>query len=269
MIVDPNLSTALLILALTLPTQAANRIETGFLNRSLMLDHEVFRYQVYVPAAYSPTSRWPVVLFLHGAGERGDDGLLQTEAGLGSAVRRKAAQWPAIIVFPQGRQAVPRWNAKEAAVALESLRLTEAEFATDPDRVYLTGMSRGGVGSYYLAYREPARFAAVLVACGRVRPPDSDESAIVPPADGEPFAALAHRLRGLPLWLFHGDADTIISVEESRCLAAALRALDAPFTYTEIPGGDHNAWDAMYQSPEVAAWLFKQRRLHPPADPAP
>lgn len=253
------LPAVLLLLALALPSLAASPRETGFLNRTLELDHEVFRYQVYVPAAYAPTNRWPVVLFLHGGGERGDDGLLQTEVGIGSAVRRNAAQWPAIIVFPQGRKGL-RWNAQEAAVALEALRATEAEFSTEPDRVYLTGMSRGGVGSYYLAYRDPARFAAILVACGRVRPPDASESAVVPAADGDPFAALARRLRGVPLRLFHGDADATITVEESRLLAAALRELDAPFTYTEIPGGDHNAWDAMYRSAEVVEWLFGQRR---------
>lgn len=259
---------ALLLLVLALPSFAVPSRDTGFLNRTLTHDHELFRYQVYVPAAYTPTSRWPVVLFLHGGGERGDDGLLQTEVGLGSAVRRHAAQWPAIIVFPQGRKGF-RWNARDAAVALEALRLTEEEFATDPDRVYLTGMSRGGVGSYYLAYRDPARFAAVLVACGRVRPPDASESAVVPAEDGDPFAALARRLRGVPLWLYHGDADATITVEESRLLAAALRELGAPFHYTELPGGDHNAWDAMYRSAEVVEWLFGQRRAHQPGPSAP
>lgn len=256
------------LLAFALTSHAAERMETGFLNRTLTLDGEVFRYQVYVPAEYAATNRWPVVLFLHGGGERGDDGLRQTDVGLGPAVRQKVTQWPALIVFPQGRPA-PRWNVQDAQVALEALRQTEEEFATDPERVYLTGMSRGGVGSYYLAYRDPARFAALLVACGRVRPPDAAESAVVPDTEGEPFTALALRLHNLPCWLYHGDADTIIAVDESRRLATALRDLAAPFTYTEVPGGNHHVWDAMYRSPEVVDWLFKQRRSNQPATVAP
>jgi len=121
---------------------------------------ETRRYQVFVPNDYTPSLRWPVILFLPGGGQQGDDGLLQTQVGLGSAIRLHADRWPAIVVFPQVRPG-KRWNAQDAAWALKALEQTQREFATDPNRVYLTGLSGGGAGAYYLAYRDPGRFAAV------------------------------------------------------------------------------------------------------------
>jgi predicted peptidase len=90
---------------------AAQAIETGFLDRSVSLDKVEYVYQVYVPRAYRPSEEWPVILFLHGAGERGDDGLFQTQVGLGSAIRANAERWPAIAVFPQAPEEMT-WQAR-------------------------------------------------------------------------------------------------------------------------------------------------------------
>jgi predicted peptidase len=245
----------------------ASSVETGFLNRVLVDGSDRRRYQVFVPADYTPGRRWPVILFLHGGGEQGDDGFLQTEIGLGAAIRRHADQWPAIVVFPQVRPG-KRWNGRDAAWALAALDETQREFATDPDRVYLTGLSRGGAGAYYLAYRHPDRFAALLVSCGPITPatmmdgkPAPDTDPIVPPEKGgDPFTALASKLKRTPIWIFHGDADTVIPVEESRRLAEALRKAGASITYTELPGVGHGAWDAAYGREDVSRWLFAQRR---------
>ena len=242
------------------------RAESGFLNRVVVDGSETRRYQVFVPSDYSTTQRWPVILFLHGGGEEGDDGFLQTEVGLGSAIRRHADRWPAIVVFPQVRPG-KRWNGQDAAWALKALDETQREFATDPSRVYLTGLSCGGAGAYYLAYRNPGRFAAVLISCGRVTPattlggqPAPDVDPVVPGTDGDPFRALAAKLKQTPTWVFHGDADTVISVEESRRATEALREAGAPITYTELPGVGHNAWDTAYGRVDVAQWLFAQYR---------
>jgi predicted peptidase len=166
------------------------RVETGFINRAVVDGAQMRRYQVFVPSNYTQTERWPVILFLHGGGEQGDDGLLPTEVGLGSAIRRNQDRWPALVVFPQVRPG-KRWNGEDAAWALKALEQTQREFATDPNRVYLTGLSRGGAGAYYLAFRDPGRFAALLVVCGRVtaattldEQPAPDLDPVIPASDG-------------------------------------------------------------------------------------
>lgn len=256
----------LLAVALVVPADApAQRVETGFLNRVLVDGIQTRRYQVFVPSDYTFSQRWPVILFLHGGGEEGDDGLRQTDVGLGSAIRRNPDRWRAIVVFPQVRPG-KRWNGQDAAWALMALQETEREFATDPNRVYLTGLSRGGAGAYYLAYRNPGRFAALLVVCGPVTPvatprtPAPDVDPVVPRTDGEPFSALAAVLKRTPIWIFHGDADTLFSVEESRRLTEALRKAGATITYTELPGAGHNVWDIAYGRDDVPQWLFAQHR---------
>ncbi len=234
-------------------------LETGFLNRTVTVGGEQHRYQVFVPVDYTPTRRWPVILFLHGAGERGTDGVVQTEVGLGSALRRHSERYPAIVVFPQVSPD-ERWTGPAAEVALEALEQTEREFSTDRQRVYLTGMSMGGSGAWYLAYRNPQRFVALLIICARIIPVAEAVEPIVPPEDGPPYAALARRLKNVPTWLFHGDADDVVPVVQSRQVNAALQAVGAASRYTELAGVGHNAWDSAYGSPEVPRWLLAQRR---------
>ena len=261
-----RIGAALLVAAFVCPLPAfGQQVETGFINRIVVDGTVTRRYQVFVPSNYTPTQRWPIILFLHGGGEQGDDGLLPTEVGLGSAIRRNQDRWPALVVFPQVRPG-RRWNGEDAAWALKALEQTQREFATDPNRVYLTGLSRGGAGAYYLAYRDPGRFAALLVVCGRVTAattlggqPAPDLDAVIPASAGDPFDALAAKLKNIPTWVFHGDADMTISVEESRRAVAALRSVDARITYTELPGVGHNAWDTAYRDAAVAQWLFSNR----------
>ncbi|CAN5223609.1 hypothetical protein BH23GEM2_BH23GEM2_20120 [soil metagenome] len=130
---------------LAVPVAApAQQAETGFLNRTVTLSGVQHRYQVYVPAAYAGSDqRWPVILFLHGAGERGADGLRQTLVGLPAQIRESPSRYPALVVMPQ----VPEdssWIGLYSDVAIAALDRTLAEFRADPDRVYLTGLSMGG-----------------------------------------------------------------------------------------------------------------------------
>jgi predicted peptidase len=242
---------------------AAQEIQTGFLDDVVTVAQQDYRYQVYVPRAYDPAQRWPVILFLHGAGERGGDGLLQTVVGLGDAVRREPHRFPALVVFPQA-PADAQWAGAPADAAMAALDEIMARYATDPDRVYLTGISMGGNGAWYLAYRHPDRFAAVVPICGWVEAhPRFSLGQVVPGQAGEPFQALANRLAHIPIWIFHGDADAAVPVEQSRRAAAALEAAGAHVRYTELPGVGHNSWDPAYQSSELSRWLFQQRRAHP------
>ena len=242
-------------------------IETGFLNRALTLDGVEHRYQVYVPRDYRSSQAWPVILALHGGGERGTDGLIQTEVGLGRAIRRHMYRFPSVVVFPQRTQeGTPAgWQGLGARVALAALDKTLAEFNADTSRIYLTGLSMGGNGSWYLAYHHGDRFAAALVICGWVGERGSASASvafpgIAPPSESDPFAAVARKVAGLPIWIFHGDADPVVPVAESRGMAEALRTLKADVQYTELPGVNHNSWDAAYDRADVIEWLFKQRR---------
>src|SRR5260221_5413073 len=148
------------------------QVQTGFLDRSVTLSGHAYHYQVYVPADYAMKPSWPAILFLHGAGERGDDGLVQTNVGLAPAIRQNPSRYPAIVVFPQ----VPRdsqWVGTHGDMAAAALPQTMREFHVDPRRLYLTGLSMGGHGTWYVAYRHPELFAAgvPLFCLGRGIPP--------------------------------------------------------------------------------------------------
>ncbi len=247
-----------IILLLTgMGTLNAQSVETGFLNRSLVLDGVEHRYQVYVPANYTADVDWPVTLFLHGAGERGDDGLKQTQVGLGRAIRLDAASWQTLAVFPQ----VPSgesWQGVAGEVAMAALDATLDEFSTDDDRVYLTGLSLGGNGTWYLGHHHTERFAAMVAVCGFLDLGERFPSFLS--GGGDSFAALASDLSDTPVWIVHGDADVVVPVEQSQQMAAALEAAGAEVHYTELPGVNHNSWDAAYADKELISWLFAQAR---------
>lgn len=250
--------------AVLLASPAANaqtqpRIQTGFLDRSVTLGGQTYRYQVFVPGSYTTAQRWPVILFLHGSGERGSDGYFQTQGGLGPVIRQNSARIPAISVFPQAT-AESSWTGTLARVAIAALDQTMREYQTDPARVYLTGLSMGGNGTWYIAYRNPKRFAAIVPICGWVSPSIWKVDPVVPADSGEVFTALARQLRQVPTWIFHGEIDQAVPVDESRKAFAALQAAGGPVQYAEVPGTGHNSWDPAYASPKFWAWLFAQRR---------
>jgi predicted peptidase len=205
-----------------------------------------------------------VILFLHGAGERGNDGLFQTAVGIGSAIRQHPKRFPALVVFPQS-PTDSQWVGAPAEAAFAALRQTIAEFKVDPQRVYLTGLSMGGHGTWYLAYRHPEFFAAVVPICGWVPEFERFRGSVpvVPPDSGPPLPALARRLANTPVWIFHGEMDDAVPVSGSREPAAALKAASADVRYTEYLGLGHNSWDATYASDEFLKWLFAQRRAKP------
>lgn len=247
------------------PARAQGR-ETGFLDRSVRVDGVEFRYQVYVPRAYAPSTTWPVVLALHGGGEYGSDGVRQTGVGLAVAIRRFPERFPAVIIFPQAKaDGTPGWHLAGGRAALAALDSALAEFNGDRSRVYLTGLSAGANGSWVLASRHPQRFAAAVIVCGWVNEFTGRSSkvlypALAPASEGDTAEAVARRVKGLPIRLFHGDADSVVPVEESRKMFAALKALGADVGYTEYPGVDHNSWDRAYADADLWTWVFAQRR---------
>lgn len=236
--------------------------ETGFLDRTVNVNGRIYPYTVYVPRDFATRSAWPVVLALHGAGERGNDGVRQMQIGAAGALRAHPDWVPAIVVFPQA-PADTRWLGEPAEAAMLALDRAMAEFKGDPKRVYITGLSMGGYGTYHLALAHPDRFAALVVVCGGLLPHATTTAVQQSPLTrqaSDPYAFTAHALRDHPIWIFHGDADGVIPVEESRRMAAALKAEGADVRYTEYAGVGHNAWDRAYGDAAMWKWLFEQSR---------
>lgn len=235
----------------------------GFVARELNVAGVTRKYQVFVPTLAAGGTHPPVILFLHGSGERGSDGVEQTQAGLGPYVRHHADTFPAIVVMPQ----VPdgeEWSGRSAAVAFAALDAASNEFSADLSRTYLTGMSMGGYGTWELALRQPQRFAALVPVCGAVRQIRSDRALKVTSVEHakDPYAAIAATLRDTPVWIFHGARDDVVPPTDDRALIKAFKAADAvDARYTELPDANHNAWDPTYaQTPELWTWLFAQHR---------
>ena len=236
--------------------------ETGFLIRTVIVRGNSYPYSVYVPRGFDRSKRWPVILFLHGSGERGTDGLRSTQIGAGAAIRANPDRVPAIVVFPQ---APPdsRWLGDPADAAMAALEKSIAEFHGDRNRLYLTGLSMGGYGTWHLALAHPNTFAALIVVCGGLLPHTTTTAVQQSPltmAASDPYAFTAHALRELPIRMFHGDADPVIPVGESRRMAENLTREAADVRYVEYPGVGHNAWDRAYGDAEIWEWLFKKRK---------
>lgn len=224
------------------PLQAAETPVTGFLNRTVTVEGKEHPYVVYLPRDYTPERKWPVILFLHGAGERGTDGLKQSQVGIGTALRFFPERFPAVVVMPQ---CLPgeRWADGMADVALKALDDTIQRYQGDPNRIYLTGLSMGGAGSWYLGTAHPQRFAAIVSICGRGDIP-----------------GIVTALKDKPVWIVVGDQDQAQTVQFAREVHQALKSGGSTTVrYTEYPGVGHNSWDKAYAEPELATWLFAQR----------
>ncbi len=254
------LACALALFALSSCCTMSVHQETGFLNRRVRVGGTEFPYSVYVPRDFDRGRSWPVILFLHGSGERGSDGLRPTQIGVGGAIRFEPARVPAIVVFPQAPLDTS-WIGVPADAAMAALDAATAEFHGDPRRTYVTGLSMGGYGSIHLALAHPARFAAMVIVCGGLLPHPTTtavhRSPLIP--DGvDPYAFVAQSLRAMPIWIFHGADDPVIPVDEARRLDGELKKAAANVRYTEYPGVGHNAWDRAYGEAEVWTWLFEQ-----------
>ena len=231
-------------------------VDGEFMERQITIDGATHRYQVFVPGPSAGDGPLPVILFLHGSGERGNDGEKPTLVGLGPHVRAHADSFPAIVVFPQAPED-SEWS-DGAGVAMAALDAATREFNGDPDRTWLTGLSMGGYGAWELALAHPGRFAAVVPVCGGITSPVHRPSLYVTAVAGEddPFAAAAAGVKDIPIWIFHGAQDDLVLPEQSRRMAAALEAAGAADArYTEFPEANHNSWDPAYATPALWEWL--------------
>ena len=236
-----------------------------FVPRHVTLGEHIYRYRVWVPSHYTKVHKWPVILYLHGSGERGDDNLRPLANGLPATLQRDGEPYRCIVVIPQCRYG-QEWYGEMELQALATLEQTIREFNGDRSRIYLTGISMGGAGAWYMA-RHRNKFAATVPVSGEVtRQPDDPFPTELPPdlaailGATDPFASLASTIGAMPVWAFHGAKDPVIPVTQSRKMIAALRAQDPYVHYTEFPNGEHEIWDAAYGDREMVKWLLRQKK---------
>lgn len=218
------------------------------LTRTCRVGEVDYPYQVHVPA--SKTEALPVIVFLHGIGQRGTGGFLPTSGASSALVRRRLARVPAIILLPQCSEGVYWSNPTMDEMVMSALAQTEEEFKADSTRLYLTGVSMGGYGVWSLAARHPGRFAALVSICG---------GSPIPPRADERFSRIANKIGKTPAWIFHGAEDRVVPVTESRQMAEALRSAGGDFKYSEYAGVGHAVWTQVLTERGLMPWLLSQR----------
>ncbi len=230
-----------MIQALPIPT-ADDADTPGFHLRTLKAGEGAGRkYSVFLPNDFDPAKTYPVVLFLHGSGERGSDGIASAQIGLGAIIAKDPVQFPIIAVFPQAKTT---WAADSADMkaALAALDEVESRYKIDRNREYLTGLSMGGFGTWGLAALMPDRFAAISPVCGFGNPD------------------WAAKVKNLPIWTFVGDDDSPMILNGTRTLVDKTKADGGSPKLTEFRAVGHNSWDRTYSDPQWIAWFLSQRK---------
>lgn len=229
---------------------------TGFLNKSIEVNGTVSKYVVYVPDDYKPGKSWPLIVFLHGAGERGDDGMMQSQVGIASAIRKHPERFPAIVLMPQCPSG-KFWDAILEDMEAQ-LAATREEYRIDSKRITLTGLSMGGYGTWMWGATKTDTFAGFMPICG-----GGDVGDRLGAEGGAKFGTLDERIKKLatiPIWAFHGGSDSVVPPEQSRTMVEKVRAAGGSVEYTEYEGVDHNSWDRAYGSRESIEWLLAQHK---------
>ena len=232
--------------------------ETGFLNRKVELNGSTYRFQIYLPEEFRRDEHkpWPILLFLHGRGERGAEGMFQTQIGLPLAVRDHPERWPFIIVMPQCLFPNFWTDPVMLDMAMAALDQEVAEFHTDPSRTYLTGLSMGGYGAWELARMYPHRWAAIVIASGGPfwsYAPERWQLANTLPGE---YARIIGRT---PIWMFHGSEDNVVPMRESDLMFNAFKAGGGNVRLWIYQGQHHDSWARAYNEPELPRWLLTHR----------
>lgn len=216
----------------------------------------VLQYRLMKPLAYDPTATYPLVIFLHGAGERGDDNTAQLKHGMREFCSPQIReQYPCYVLAPQC-PADESWadvdwtlptfrQPNETSISLQLvLELVDEMMesaAIDSKRIYITGLSMGGYGTWDAIARRPNLFACAVPVCGG--------------AD----TATASKISHTPVWCFHGAKDGVVTVDLSRKMMIALKQAGGTPKYTEYPDAKHDSWTATYKNADMHKWMFAQR----------
>lgn len=250
----------LLVLANTLFGQQASLYE----KQLFVVGDDTLRCRILTPLNFKPGARYPLVVFLHGAGERGDDNEKQlTWGGSLFADSANRVKYPAIVVFPQcpantwwaplkreeKKDSLGAFRISSDSAMMKPLQLVLQFIDTlvkagsvDSKRIYVGGLSMGGMGTYDIIARRPQLFAAAIPICGA----------------GDPNAVKKYR-KNLPVWAFHGSADNVVLPSNSRLMVGLMQERKMKVRYTEYPGVGHDSWRNAFAEPELLPWLFAQR----------
>jgi len=246
------------MLVLCSSLKAADKMET-------LLEARVFddgkehklSYRLLKPKDFDPKKSYPMVVFLHGSGERGSDNVAQMKHGVPQfASEANMAKYPCFLVVPQcpsGKQwvgvdwsatehSIPKDPSSSAALTLGLIAAIQKEFPIDAKRIYLTGLSMGGYGAWDLIARRPELFAAAVPVCG-----GGDEKT-------------AKAMAKVPIWAFHGAKDTAVPVTRSRNMIEAIEKEGGTPKYTEYPEVGHDSWNGAYSDAKMFEWLFSQKK---------
>jgi predicted peptidase len=195
-------------------------------------------YLLYLPREYATGKKaWPLLLFLHGGGETGTDISKVKKHGPPKLIEA-GKDFPFIVVSPQSQRF--GWNPQALGALLDDVA---AKYRVDPDRIYVTGLSMGGMGTWALAADRPGRFAAILPICGGGNPAD------------------AKKLKDLPIRIYQGAKDPVVRLDTAERMEKALKAAGAKNVKLIVyPDAGHDSWTQTYDNPEVYEWLLKHRR---------
>ncbi len=202
---------------------------------------ENLRYYLYFPKEYEEreTDKFPLLLFLHGGGESGQD-LEALKTNGPPKLLAEGKQFPFMVLAPQHPHPKKWWNIR---AVMELLETVIEENRVDPDRIYLTGLSRGGSAAWEMVVQYPDTFAAMMVVCGMTPVP------------------YAHWInKKMPIWVFHGALDKVIPVEHSENMVAKLKEMGYPVIFTRYEDVAHNAWERAYTTEEVYLWFMDQKK---------
>jgi predicted peptidase len=199
-----------------------------------------YAYKIYYPASYKADSqkKWPLILFLHGAGERGSNLELVKRQGLPKLLQDKE-DFPFVVAYPQCA-ASSYWKERDLNTWYEDVLQKAGNI--DPARIYLTGISMGGYGTWHWAAESPEKFAAIIPVCGGGNTKD------------------AERLVGLPIWAFHGAKDNIVPMSETVEMVKAVEDAGGKVKLTIYPDLYHDSWTATYDNPEIYSWMLNYKR---------
>lgn len=203
-------------------------------------------YLLSLPAEYKklPYKKWPLILFLHGAGERGSDTELLKIHGIPKIVEREP-DFPFITVSPQCPE--NEWWLDKLDSLIDLLEEVQQNYSVDRNRIYLSGISMGGFGSWHLAVEYPDYFAAVAPICGGFMRLLG-------------FPEKLRKLIKLPIWTFHGEKDKVVPIEYTKKLVDYLKAEGGNIKFTIYPEANHDSWTQTYENPELFKWLLSKTR---------